>query len=207
MLPYLSYRPALPWLKISHAVVKRAVFLIAAMVSLSVKMDQSAHLRKCANKMIHILRRATFIFLLLISSVTAYSQELWQNTKFGMSVAEVMQLHKDAVIAESPGSYASGLKAKLILPVYKISGIDFKVDFAFKDDSLQMVRLYTKSEYPDKDFRKMETLLKKKYGQPIDYNGVSNSMHWMIDGTSITLTNIRDDIIIQYKIDDQVNKL
>lgn len=157
--------------------------------------------------MIHILRRATFIFLLLISSVTAYSQELWQNTKFGMSVAEVMLLHKDAVIAESPGSYASGLKAKLILPVYKISGIDFKVDFAFKDDSLQMVRLYTKSEYPKKDFRKMETLLKKKYGQPIDYNGVSNSMHWMIDGTSITLTNIRDDIIIQYKIDDEVNKL
>ena len=46
----LSYRPHLQWLKIRHAKVKKAVSLIAAMVSLSVKMDQSVHLRKFVNR-------------------------------------------------------------------------------------------------------------------------------------------------------------
>lgn len=88
-----------------------------------------------------VLRLVATISLALLMLQSAWSQELWQGTKYQMSVQEVAAIHPAALFNKNPKALISGDLDLLNLPGINISGADFTARFYFKDDRLSQVTL------------------------------------------------------------------
>lgn len=148
---------------------------------------------------------------LLVLSTAGYCQILWQNTKVDMTVSELQAMYPQAVPAS--GSHANGWQTLLKLPEYEIVRHKFDVQFVFAEENLKMVMLTHKVGDANRAFSELETLLKTRYGNPIEskVDSISKQVVWLSDnGTSITMiicTIGKPLLNIQYKVNDEANKL
>ena len=115
-----------------------------------------------------------------------------------MSIAQVKDKFPSAVRPEKIDKYGTQFEidnnlsneALLEIPDYKVENNTFNVQFLFKSDALDAVRLTSVGGSPAYSFGSVRTLLKTKYGEPIDtsVNNRSQTITWHDKGTTIDLT-------------------
>lgn len=144
-------------------------------------------------------------------SSNAFSQVLWQGSETGMSLSQVEKEFPNAVLPVKIDKFAAGGEALLNIPNYKIGSNNFKVQFIFKEEKLASIRMEAIDGSASVGFDSVKKLLKTKYGEPLDSssNSMSYTMSWLSEGTTITLTNFMNKLVINYKVDDvtEANKL
>lgn len=111
------------------------------------------------------------VFALTAPARPALAQTLWQNTRVGMSVAEVKGLFPNAEPGNRERLY-TGAADELRIRDYEIAGEPFGIDFYFAEDKLQEVVLQAQ-HVKSRDRRsnldtygKLVDLLTEKYGRP-----------------------------------------
>jgi|GEM_PF-2969998 len=149
--------------------------------------------------------------ILLAAPISAYSQTLWQDSEKGMTVEQVKQNFPNAIEPSTIAKFHGDAKALLEIPEYKIGMDTFKVQFVFKESELDIVRMVKNGGSAQVGFSNMKKLLKTKYGEPLDTtsNDLFYSITWLDNGTSISLSNSLNNLIIIYRADDakEANKL
>ena len=122
----------------------------------------------------------------------------WQNTRWGMSLEEVLQALGDkAKIPRAPRQAKSSDEAAYI-PSYKVSGCDFRVSFHLHKTTKKLLFVMLKlkrKQAASNCHHQIRLLLIEKYGQPIfeDKDKRSKKIisvstgEWQVDTTKISL--------------------
>lgn len=113
------------------------------------------------------------LLALLVVGGPAVAQELWQGTKYGMTVAEVRAIIPNAVPAgEKPNRFASGEVEQLRIDDLTIVGTSHEVEFFFKDGGLRIVALNPNKKMDrrqaDALYEELLPPLRAKYGMGVE---------------------------------------
>ncbi len=162
-----------------------------------------------------VLRLLTILAVSMGLSISAFSQVLWQSAETGMSTAQVKSKFPSAVRPDKIDTYGTQFEqdnnlsreALLEIPDYKVGQTTFKVQFLFKSDALEAVRLGQTGDYPSIYFNNVKKLLKIKYGEPLDLStdsGSSKNIIWFNKGTTIDLYSSPSSLHVFYDADDKL---
>lgn len=162
-----------------------------------------------------ILRLLTILAVFMGLSIPAFSQVLWQSAETGMSTAQVKSKFPSAVRPDTIDTYGTQFEkdnnlskeSLLEIPDYKVGQTTFKVQFLFKSDALEAVRLGQTGGYPSVYFNNVKKLLKIKYGEPLDLStsvGPSQNIIWFNKGTTIDLYSSANSLHIFYDANDKI---
>ena len=136
------------------------------------------------------MRKVLFFLLLFSIGCFAFSQDLWEGTKYGMSVDQVKNLFPSAVTPSEQSTLRSGGKALLQLENIIIGDGTFRALFYFNDSGLTQVNLiYIKGLYIHHVFDEISKLLTAKHGKPtsIERDYYSRQTTWVINQTKIII--------------------
>jgi hypothetical protein len=143
--------------------------------------------------------KKVFLLLVLVNvGYSMFSQELWNGTRYRMSLDDVKKLHPSSSAPTNPATLYWGGIELLRLNDIEIDDDKFHASFFFQDDGLVQVTLT-----PDADTRNtrigenlfivLKRLLMAKYGKEIifeedEFGGIIRKiMIWMSRDTNITL--------------------
>jgi hypothetical protein len=110
----------------------------------------------------------------LISAPAHASVPLFQETKAGMTLDEVLSVQPAAIAVNEPGK-GLGPTAPCLAYIgsYTVGAQDFEICYVFKDGRLSHVLLGLKKEPMHFDYQQLLTLLRTKYG-PETSEGVTH---------------------------------
>jgi len=134
---------------------------------------------------------------LLLASLAASAQTLWNGTEYGMSVEEVRKKIPEA----KPGNgdrVVSGAEELLRLEKIIVAGTQFEVSFFFLKDKLTQVNFSTPQWGSNEEnllsFDRVVTEFRTKYGQETERTvsnqrfGLSANAEWVSGDTQIWVT-------------------
>ena len=136
--------------------------------------------------------------IILITSISARSQQLWNGTSYGMTENTIKNMFPNTVSTKSKKSSWDSA-----IPVYDLNGIDLEGDkftatFFFKDGKLIKVRLYPQElEGTERIFYKanrLEEIITSKYGIPYKSEGENlkyKTTRWKNKKTEIMLVALQ----------------
>lgn len=148
---------------------------------------------------------------IIFLSTSAFSQVLWQKAETGMTVAQVSNIYPDAIkqVQSEANSYAGGRYGLLKIPNYHIGKVDYEIDFIFKNEKLETVRLLSKEKFADNAVDNAKELLSTKYGTPfnIAHTSISDEVMWKGNGTLIKLSKftIHEPLVIITYNDEELS--
>lgn len=143
-----------------------------------------------------------FIWLLAIGSeaVADEGTKLWQETRVGMALEDVLSLYPDAVI-EDGGKLKNGPEELAHIPGFEVAGEPFRVMFYFFGGALQQVTLGLEGPEAHSEsackliYKLMRDALTAKYGEPIASDADSGFLtiwqtQWFSDGLNVSLVYV-----------------
>lgn len=141
--------------------------------------------------------KAITVVALLMWSFATSAQSLWQNTTYGMSLAEVQTSQPKAALSKKTGRLHDGSESLLERSDFELVNEKFKVLFYFREAKLTQVTLTLEHE---RDFHsvllvfdQLTLALRAKYGEEklrkLDTAGALKkaSADWVNGGTNISL--------------------
>lgn len=163
----------------------------------------------------------TLFILILISKFTVQSQTFWGNSRYQMTLEEVVSKFPNAVEVKKDRLKLRGSEKELLrIRNHQYSGYTFDVHFIFKKKMLYCTRLSLKKRNGLNDLKGVYEILKdklvKEYGSIIRTNkmslGLSKSYIWVLDNTVIDLTYINyspdsEKIILDYMDKEELNEI
>lgn len=155
---------------------------------------------------------------------SAHAQEMWQGTKYGMSVNEVRAQVPAAVLATEESLLANGSAGKLVVPEFELVNEKFKVTFYFKDTKLTQVMLSLKEprSYAAamRVFNQLTEALRARYGKELSMASTdmgimkTSKAEWLSGKTNIgTICTVVSDapailnLYYQMRIASEASKL
>ncbi|MDR1326254.1 MAG: hypothetical protein LBK00_09495 [Treponema sp.] len=148
-------------------------------------------------KILFGLKGALFVVLLVLGHC-GYSQTLWQNAQYGMTVEQIKGVYPHTVSVMEGNFAEDGSKELLKIGEVMISYEPFSVSFFFKSNKLTCVKLSPNDEYTKAQCERVYGILKRsltvKYGNSISAGAASGwnlrKEHntWLSDGVEIFLS-------------------
>lgn len=142
-----------------------------------------------------MLIRLALLAILFAMSWGACAQQLWQESVYGMSLAEVRRAFPDAVAGDGV-ALSGGAQRLLVIDDVRIANHNFRAAFFFQDTGLVQVTVQLSDElagYQVKGLTEtLRTALRSKYGAETSSEvGTTPGDHltaiWMVGQTNISL--------------------
>jgi len=116
---------------------------------------------------------------------------LWQDIRFGMTLAEVRAARSGAVPPSDDNRLGDGTAAELEIPLLRLADHDFRVLIYARSGRVTQVTIATLGGPTQDDFVKLTGALRLRYGQEVEMNDNPDSMshaEWLsADGINVSL--------------------
>ncbi|MFZ0692704.1 MAG: hypothetical protein WAN51_00885 [Alphaproteobacteria bacterium] len=139
------------------------------------------------------------IIALVLLSVSANAQVLWQGATVGMSVQEVLTVVPHAIKVDKGGTLYGGARELVRVPRIEVSSNQFRAEFFFVDGKLTQVTLKLDEQLnyiaAHIIFEELVDLLRAKYGKELSLREQNGPMsesgaEWISGKTNISLTMV-----------------
>ena len=140
-------------------------------------------------------RLLIFLAVFISLMVPAHAQELWANTRAGMSVDEVRKVLPDAMPPTAPATSPSERDVLLTIPRTNFADQSYRVAFFFRDEKLDKVVLnfIGKKSFDDllPAYNSVVDVLRADYGKEVSHrtersNTIKNEEHtWLTDECAV----------------------
>lgn len=142
------------------------------------------------------MKAASVLIALGLAVGSASAQQLWQQSRVGMSVAEVIAAFPGAALAQSPTPNRDGSIDLVALPGVDIASCPFRASFVFQAEKLNAVRVGCHTPSPIETERVSKAVmeaLRAKYGAEIsqERSTIGTTHAWFSAGVKIQLEAIQ----------------